>query len=158
MKSSLLTVVFLLSAVCMAMAGTGAAPEAAILAGPGFRIISPDHPATWQVGFNDKVSQRLKWSDTEGKLMLDVTYSRFPYNYDTPPSDFVTYTLSFPGVLRDGGGNLYVMNSHHQKIILGSITHGPLGMEVSLGKGVDLDVHRKEGKLDAMLLGARNAR
>ena len=119
---------------------------------PGLRITSPDHPATWEVGFNDKVSQRLRWSDSDGKLLLDVNYSMITYTNTIPPSDFRTYTLAFPGVSKDTYGNFFVLNNHKQKIIIGSLTSGPFGTEVSLKKGIALSAHRQHGRINAMLL------
>jgi hypothetical protein len=151
MKIKLLMLVVIAAAIGSLQAGTGA------VGSPGFSIVSPDHPATWEVGFNDKVAQRLRWSESEGGLLLDVTYSLITYTDTIPPSDFKTYTVAFPGVSMDGDGRLFVLDNHKHKIIIGSRTGGPFGTQVALNRSVELSAHRRNGRLNAMLV-IKNAR
>jgi hypothetical protein len=151
MKMKLLALLFIISAAGGLQAGTEAG------ASTGLRIASPDHPATWEVGFNDKVGQSLRWSESEGRLLLDVTYSRITYTDTIPPSDFRTYTLVFPGVSLDGDGNFFVLNNQKQKIVIGCWTKGPFGKQVTLNRGFSFSAHRQNGRINAMIL-ANNAR
>ncbi len=147
MKIKLLAVFLVMAAVGRLQAGTQTEASPA-----GFKIASPDHPATWEVGFNDKVAQSLKWSESDGKLVLDVTYSRITYTDTIPPSDFKTYRVTFPGVMLDVYNNLYVLNGQKQKIVIGTRTGSPFGMQVALKDGVRLSAHRHDGRLNAMLV------
>lgn len=144
MNSKLLAVILIVAAAGGLQAGTQQAPV------PGFTIVSPDHPGTWEVAFNDKVGQSLRWSD--GGLVLDVTYSRITYTDTIPASDFKTYTVTFPGVMLDAGGNLYVLDSQKRKIIIGSRAGGPFGKQIHLASGVELSAHRRDGRLNAALV------
>ena len=160
MNIKLLLFVIITAAIGSLQAGTEVIPAATQFFAPatrGFTIVSPDHPATWEVGFNDKVGQDLKWSEREGKLVLDVTYSRITYTDTIPPSDFKTYRVTFPRVSLDAYGQLYVLDKHGQKIIIGSRASGPFGRQVALNKGVLLSAHRRNGRINAMLV-VRNAR
>ncbi|HWB60073.1 MAG TPA: hypothetical protein VG733_11320 [Chthoniobacteraceae bacterium] len=146
MKMRLLFALLMAAAIGPLQAGPGAD------AGPALRITSPDHPATWEVGFNDKVGQALRWSERDGMLYLDVTYSRITYTDTTPPSDFKTYTVAFPGVQMDPAGNLYTLNDRKQKVVIGSRATGPFGKQIALARGVDLSAHRHQGHLNASLV------
>ncbi len=68
--AAFLVLIIIVAACARLEAGT---ESAAASVPPGLKIISPDHPSTFEVGLNDKVSQSLRWSKDEGLLYLDIT-------------------------------------------------------------------------------------
>ena len=127
--------------------------QAAVPVPSGFMIASPDHPSTFEVGFNDKVGQSLRWSEGDRMLYLDVTYSRITYTDLISPANFKTYTVVFPGVMLDAADRLYVVNGDRRKIVIGRREHGPFGVQIRLNEGVAISAHRHEGRINAMLVG-----
>jgi len=64
-------------------------------------IASPDHPGTWEVGANDKLSQELHWDSAKRLLLLNVVYAYVPYSERWDPTEQEAYTVRFPNVLCD---------------------------------------------------------
>ncbi len=146
MKIKLLASFLFLTAIAGARLEAGTEPVPS-----GFKLVSPDHPSTFEVGFNDKVGQSLRWYEGEGMLYLDITYSRITYTDLISPANLKTYTVSFPGVMLDAGNRLYVLNKNQHKIIIGSRTYGPFGLQVKLSDGITISAHRRGGRINAIL-------
>jgi hypothetical protein len=131
------------------------AVQAAALAGTSvsFTIVSPDRPRTWEVGSNDKLEQRLWWSDRKNALFLDVSYSLFFYTDGLHPTQYQTYTVSFPEVrLNSVDQTLYVEDGHGRQKIIGYLKYGLFGQQVDLCPNVTLSAKRADGFLDARLI------
>ena len=128
----------------------------AVVAGgttPSFSIVSPDRPRTWLVGGNAKLDQRLRWSDRTNTLFLDVTYSLLFYTDQLCPSQYRTYTVSFPEVrLKSADQSLYFEDGNGHRTVLGNLRYGIFGQEVVLSPNVTLSAERKDGVLDARLI------
>ncbi|MBV8273846.1 MAG: hypothetical protein JO170_01120 [Verrucomicrobia bacterium] len=118
-----------------------------------FSIVSPDRPRTWLVGGNDKLDQRLRWSDRKSALFLDVSFSLLFYTDQLHPTQYQTYTVSFPKVrLNAADQSLYFDDGHGHRTVLGNVRCGMFGQEVVLSPNVILCVERRDGVLDARLI------
>ncbi len=131
------------------------AAQAVVLAGTtsSFSIVSPDRPRIWLVGGNDKLDQRLRWSDQKNALFLDVTYSLLFYTDGLHPTQYQTYTVSFPGVrLNPVDRTLFFDDGHGHWVVLGYLRCGMFGQEVVLSPNVTLSAKRAAGVLGARLI------
>jgi len=131
------------------------AAQAIVLGGPtsSFSIVSPDRPRTWLVGGNDKLDQRLRWSDQKNALFLDVTYSLLFYTDGLHPTQYQTYTVSFPEVrLNPADQTLFFDEGHGRRVVLGYLRCGMFGQEVVLSPNVTLNAERAAGVLGARLI------
>ena len=118
-----------------------------------FSIVSPDRPRTWLVGGNDKLDQRLRWSDRKNALFLDVSYSLLFYTDQLHPTQYQTYTVSFPEVrLNSADQSLYFDDGHGHRTVLGHLKCGIFGQEVVLSPNVTLSAERRDGVLGARLI------
>src|SRR3984957_7338916 len=88
MKGFVLGATLLMAAQSVLLGGTSSS----------FSIVSPDRPRTWLVGGNDKLDQRLRWGEQKNALFLDVTYGLLFYTDGLHPTQYQTYTVSFPEV------------------------------------------------------------
>jgi hypothetical protein len=122
-------------------------------ASSSFSIVSPDRPRTWLVGGNDKLDQRLRWSERQNTLFLDVTYSLLFFTDGLHPTQYQTYTVRFPEVrLNTADQSLYIEDGHGHRVILGYLRYGLFGQEVVLSPNITLSANRKAGFLDARLV------
>jgi hypothetical protein len=131
------------------------AAQAVVLGGTtsSFSIVSPDRPRTWLVGGNDKLDQRLRWSDQKNALFLDVTYSLLFYTDGLHPTQYQTYTVSFPEVrLNPADQTLFFDDGHGRRVVLGYLRRGMFGQEVVLRPNVTLSAERAAGVLGARLI------
>jgi hypothetical protein len=131
------------------------AAQAVMLGGPtsSFSIVSPDRPRTRLVGGNDKLDQRLRWSDQKNALFLDVTYSLLFYTDGLHPNQYQTYTVSFPGVrLNPADQTLFFADGQGHRVVLGYLRCGMFGQEVVLSPNVTLSAQRAAGVLGARLI------
>lgn len=118
-----------------------------------FSIVSPDHPRMWLVGGNDKLDQRLRWSDQKNGLFLDVTYSLLFYTDGLHPTQYQTYTVSFPEVrLNPADHTLFVDDGHGHRVVLGYLRWGIFGQKIVLSPHVTLSAEREAGVLGARLI------
>jgi len=128
---------------------SGTASESAAL----LRITSPNHPATFDAGANDKLSQTLEWNRKTQILFAKVTYSQVSGGVDVEvdPSNYKTFSLPFPTVALDGQNNLVVSNGYHKNLVLGHVESGLGGATVALKSNVQFVAHRHDGHLSASL-------
>jgi hypothetical protein len=118
-----------------------------------FSIVSPDRPRTWLVGGNDKLDQRLRWSDQKNALFLDVTFGLLFYTDGLHPTQYQTYTVSFPEVrLNPADQTLFFDTGHGHRVVLGYLRWGMFGQEVVLSRNVTLNAKRAGGVLGASLI------
>ena len=143
MKALVLGAALLLAAQAVVLGGTTSS----------FSIVSPDRPRTWLVGGNDKLDQRLRWSDQKNALFLDVTYSLLFYTDGLHPTQYQTYTVSFPEVrLNPADQTLFFDEGHGRRVVLGYLRCGMFGQEVVLSPNVTLSAERAAGVLGARLI------
>jgi hypothetical protein len=121
---------------------------------PGrYVVASPDHPRTFEVGANDKLSQDLKWDGASRQLLLTVVYAMDPSSDRWLMSDQKAYTLHFPNVRCDEQTRtLYVTSKSQGRIVVGSLDNGLTGPAVRLRDNVELVAHRHDMHLDAQLV------
>lgn len=110
---------------------------------------SPDHPGTWVVGA-DNVHQVLRWDAARKMLWADVKYSTLLYADDAHPTKVADYSLSFPSVKLDAETSTF--KSHG--VVIGTLQHGPLGSNIVLDEGVELDIHRHYGRIYGKLMAS----
>ena len=116
-------------------------------------ITSPDHPGTWDVGTNDKLSQELQWDAASRMLLLDIVYAYVPYSQRWIPRDQRRYDVRFPSVQVDGKtGILYLAGKSGEKIVIGSLEGKPPNPRVRLRENVEVVAHRRYGRIDAKLI------
>lgn len=143
MKAFVLGAALLMAAQTVVLGGTTSS----------FSIVSPDRPRTWLVGGNDKLDQRLRWSDQKNALFLDVTYSLLFYTDGLHPTQYQTYTVSFPEVrLNPADQTLFFEDGHGHRVVLGYLRGGMFGQEVVLNPNVILSAKRAAGVLGARLI------
>jgi hypothetical protein len=115
-------------------------------------IASPDHPETWYTNGFEKLGQSFRWSNNEQGLFLDVTYGLVPYPDITDPTQYETFTLSFPSAKMDGmRRSLYVLDKTAHRIEIGRVVHGIFETKIVLNANVRLSAHRKNGSIVAIL-------
>jgi hypothetical protein len=132
-------------------AGLAAMPvRAAGNAGQVF-LESPDHPQTWAAGASN-VHQALRWDAQKGMLFADVKYSTRDWADDTNPTRESDYSLAFPNVRFDASSGRLISNG----TTIGTVRHGMFGSEVVLNRGVQLSIHRHDGKINAMIMPLYN--
>jgi hypothetical protein len=85
-------------------------------------------------------------------LFADVKYSTRDWADDTHPAQESDYSLAFPDVRFDSGTGRLVSNG----TTIGTVRHGLFGSEVVLDRGVQLSVHRHDGKIKAMIVPGGN--
>jgi hypothetical protein len=145
MRGFILSATLLIAVSAVASAGTVGT----------FSIVSPDRPRTWLVGGNERLDQRLRWSDRKNKLFLDVSYSLFFYTDGLHPTQYQTYTVSFPEVhLSSVNRTLFVDDGHGHQTIVGYLKYGLFGQQVDLCPNVTLSANREDGFLNAKLIVA----
>jgi hypothetical protein len=122
-------------------------------AAPGCIIPSPDHPGTWEVGANDKLSQRLQWDEKTHILFLNVVYAYVPNSDRWNPTEQESYRLHFPNVLWDRKtDDLYVPGKANGKIVIGRLSKAFSGHRVELDQNVEAVAHRHGKRIDAALI------
>jgi hypothetical protein len=130
-------------------------PETVAKDKPPMRVIvSPQHPRTFDVGANDKLSQTLDWDRETRTLTAKVTYSEVSGGGDDEwdPANYETFTLPFPTVAVDGENNLFVVGDSQRKLVLGHLKEGLVRTDVVLRGNTHLVAHRHNGRLSAWLL------
>jgi hypothetical protein len=143
MKGFVLGATLLMAAQSVLLGGTSSS----------FSMVSPDRPRTWLVGGNDKLDQRLRWSERQNTLFLDVTYSLLFFTDGLHPTQYQTYTVRFPEVrLNPADQSLYVDDGHGHRVILGYRRCGLFGQQVVLSPNITLGADRKAGFLEARLV------
>jgi hypothetical protein len=143
MKGFVLGATLLMAAQSVLLGGTSSS----------FSMVSPDRPRTWLIGGNDKLEQRLRWSERQNTLFLDVTYGLLFFTDGLHPPQYQTYTVRFPEVrLSPADPSLYIDDGHGHRVILGHLRRGLFGQEVVLSPNVTLTAHRNAGFLDARLV------
>jgi hypothetical protein len=114
-------------------------------------VRSPDHPETWTAGALQK-SKTLRWSSTRQMLLVDVKYSSEFYADSANPGQEDEHSLAFPMIkLARNGIDLIATNRQGESMVIGRRNGGLFGTDVVLNPGVDLKVHRINGKIHASL-------
>jgi len=115
-------------------------------------ITSPDHPDTWSAGALQQ-SKGLRWDSAHQRLVADVKYSTEFYADSVNPAQSDDHALAFPNVrLASNGTDLIASNKQGESLRIGRLEDGLFGKNVVLNKGVDLNVHRIDGKISATLV------
>jgi len=128
--------------------GLGGMPVHAAGNAGQFFVESPDHPRTWVAGASI-IHQALRWDAQKGVLFADVKYSTRDWADDVHPAQENDYSLAFPNVRFDANSGR--LTEHGMTI--GTMRHGMFGFsEVVLSPGVQLSVHRHDGKINAMIV------
>ncbi len=117
-------------------------------------ITSPLHPGTFDISGNDKLSQELSWNRETQTLLAFVTYSLVSGGGDVEldPANYRVLELPFPGVKLDKDGNLFVLDTLNQKVLIGRLESGIFGGKVMLNKNVQLSAHRHDRELSGKLI------
>jgi hypothetical protein len=120
---------------------------------PGYVIASPDHPRTWEVGANDKLSQRLQWDEKTHILFLDVVYAYVQNSDRWNPTEQESFKIHFPNVIWDQKtDDLYVPGKSKGKIVIGRLREAFQGHRVESGQNVEVVAHRQDKHIDAALI------
>jgi hypothetical protein len=138
-----------LATIILASANAMASPDST----PIFlSVTSPDHPSTWVVGAH-RERKALRWDSSRHILVADVKYSTQDYADSANPTQTDDHTLAFPNVhLASNGTDLISTNRDGDSARIGQIKNGLFGKEVVLRNGVNLNVHRVDGRIHASLV------
>ena len=95
----------------------------------------------------DNIHQAIRWDESKRRLFADVKYSTMEYADSMHPTKEEDYSLAFPSVHLDPETNKLTSNGS----LIGTLRHGFFGSEVVLIHGLELDVHRKHGRIYAAI-------
>lgn len=148
MKPMIRTMLSAGAALCLVTTPLWASPNSAPVY---LSVSSPDHPKTWTAGALQK-SKILRWDSAQQGLVVDVKYSSEFYADSVNPGQEDEHSLAFPMIkLARNGIDLIATNRQGESVVIGRRNGGLFGTDVVLNPGVDLNVHRINGKIQASL-------
>jgi hypothetical protein len=120
-------------------------------------IISPDHHQTFAYG--EMLSHQLYLARAGGELAARITFSNMPYNGDDEPRTDESFDFRFPGIKFDPTRRTFFISGRGgQAIAVAQFRGGSFFSWVDLAPGAKIYLHKKSGRVTAILTATDRAR